>query len=245
MGTSAAGGSGKPGPAIVDVWIIPLDRPDAEVARLAEALNEVERARAARFVAERDRRRFRVARGALRRILARYEACRPAELELTTESYGKPRLAAASVSGSVEFNLTHSGEIALLAVTAGRCVGIDVEQRREVPEYERIAARMFSKAERQGLMELSEPERAAAFLRVWTRKEAYLKAVGTGLFTPLDRFTVPVGATAMPSVGVMDVVPDPERGWTIGDFDPVADYVGAIVVESGEWSARAVTFELD
>src|SRR4051794_10491020 len=132
-------------PDEVHVWRIRLDRPAAEVARLHETLADEELARAARFHFAEHRRRFTVARGRLRSVLAAYLGCRPAEVGFRYGPHGKPALD--GDAGDLRFNLAHSDEGALLGVTRGRDVGVDLERVRPMKDLEQLARRYFAPAE--------------------------------------------------------------------------------------------------
>lgn len=205
----------------VHVWRIELASCAAEARAL---LSADERERAARFHFVRDRERFIAARAALRRILAGYLACTPAELAFAYAPHGKP-----SVPG-LAFNLSHAHELALLAVTRGREVGVDIEWHAPVPELERLARVSFSAAEQGALAALADDERTAAFYRIWTRKESYIKARGEGLSMALDRFSVSLDDTAD-----VDFAPDEagERGrWQIHALAIDAGYTAALTISA-------------
>jgi 4'-phosphopantetheinyl transferase len=211
----------------VDVWSIPLAQPDDLVARLTEALSPDERARAARFVFPRDRRRFAVARGALRSILAGYLGLTPSALAFAYGPRGKPRLADRA---DLDFNLAHSHELALCAVTAGRPVGVDVEWLRPLSDLLSVARTAFSPAELAALLAGSEAERPAAFFRCWTRKEAYIKARGDGLSLPLDAFDVSLAADEPPALLANRLDPAEPARWTLHSLAPADGYLGALAV---------------
>jgi 4'-phosphopantetheinyl transferase len=171
----------------VDVWEIGLGI-DADAFRDCDSiLTPADRQRAARYRFERDRRRFMTARAGLRSILARYTNRAPQELVFVTSAYGKPRL----FGTQLEFNLSHSQNVALCAV-ARNPVGIDIEYVRPVNDLLQIVGACFSDEEAAVIRQLPEPEQLAAFYRCWTRKEAYLKALGHGLSIALSSFTVSI-----------------------------------------------------
>jgi 4'-phosphopantetheinyl transferase len=173
----------------VDVWRIGLARPAEEVNALNQLLDPAERRRASMFRAERDRRRFVVARATLRMVLADYAGVAPDGVKLIVRPGGKPILAGDDVSGAMHFNLSHSGDVALCAVT-DREVGVDVEQVKQHDDMERVAQHFFSEVEARTLGALSGMDRTHFFFRTWVRKEAYLKASGEGLGRDTTRFTV-------------------------------------------------------
>ncbi|MDA8019285.1 MAG: 4'-phosphopantetheinyl transferase superfamily protein [Thermoanaerobaculia bacterium] len=174
----------------VQIWRIPLARPASMRRRLASTLSTAEQARAARFHFERHRRRFAVAHGGLRVVLAGYLQRAPEALHFAAASGGKPFLERESNDADLRFNLSHSSDLALLAVTLGREVGIDVERLNPKAETTRLARRFFAPEERDALEHSGSDQHVADFFRVWTLKEAYLKAVGTGLGRSLSSFAV-------------------------------------------------------
>lgn len=181
-------------PGDVHVWRIALDAGGAaRHAHDAALLTADERARAQRYRFERDRARYVAARAALRRLLASYVGIEPAALAFVADgSEGKPGLA---LPGAPAFNLAHSGDCALLAVAAMPRVGIDLEIERPIADVEVLASQYFTDAERDAVRTAGDAAQRA-FLRVWTRKEAVLKAVGRGLTADLR--TIEVGAGPAP-----------------------------------------------
>jgi medium-chain acyl-[acyl-carrier-protein] hydrolase len=216
----------------VHVWRVPLDcGPDA-VARLLESLADDERERADRFHFDKDRRHFIAGRGCLRAVLGRYLGEAPGRLSFTYNFYGKPTLASAT---DLRFNLTHSHGLALVAVTRGREVGVDVEYVRRDLAGELLAERFFSPREAAALRALPEPQRREAFFRCWTRKEAYIKARGAGLSLPLDRFDVTLRPDEPAMLLATHDEPDEARRWTLRALTPGEGYVGALAAEGDSW----------
>jgi 4'-phosphopantetheinyl transferase len=158
------------------------------VAQLESLLTPDERDRAGRFHFDRLRHSFILARGSLRLLLGRYLGAAPAGVRFAYGEKGKPALA--DPSSRLHFNASHSGGIALCAFTLDCEIGVDVEQMRPLPDMQGIARRFFCAEESGELMALPEHQREAAFFRCWTRKEAYIKAIGDGLSAPLDGFAV-------------------------------------------------------
>ncbi len=176
--------------AEVHVWRIPLECGDAALDRLRTFLADDERQRAERFYFEKDRRHFIAGRGALRSLVAGYLNRHPSQVRLAYTNYGKPLLAAEFGSTELRFNLSHSHGLALLAVTRGRDIGVDLEHIRANLDGEQLAERFFSPCEVAVLRSLAPELRREAFFQCWTRKEAYIKANGKGLSLPLDQFDV-------------------------------------------------------
>ncbi|HLF66950.1 MAG TPA: 4'-phosphopantetheinyl transferase superfamily protein, partial [Gammaproteobacteria bacterium] len=170
-------------PHQVHIWHAALDQPPEIVQHLATFLADDEHARAGRFHFERDRKRFTVGRGVLRLILSRYLKISPAEMQFGYGAQGKPCLADPSGNG-LQFNLSHSHELALYAFTYHRQIGIDVEYLRPMPDLEAIAARFFAAQETETLLNLPTTQQVEGFFNCWTRKESYIKAIGQGLTMP-------------------------------------------------------------
>lgn len=214
------------------VWEASLNRRPAEVARLRRLLAADECARADRFRFERDRSRYIVGRGVLRILLGRYLGAAAQDVAFEYGSFQKPRLA----DGRLWFNVSHSGPLAMYAVTTAGEVGIDVELADRDFARERIAERFFSPAEVSALRSLPEPLQPLAFLTCWTRKEAFIKARGDGLSLALDSFDVTLkpGSPAM-LLGTAWSEVEP-RQWSFRDIsDPSAGYVAAVAIRGDGW----------
>jgi 4'-phosphopantetheinyl transferase len=174
----------------VHVWALALDERKFDPVLWYNRLSLQEQARAARFKFERDRKRFIVAHAALRAILARYGNNDPAHLEFVEGRSGKPRLAPPWAASRLEFNLSHSGERALVAVNLGDDVGVDIEFVNADFEFQDIADHFFTQRETTALRELPEELQRRVFYKCWTSKEAFLKAKGTGLSGKLDEVDI-------------------------------------------------------
>jgi 4'-phosphopantetheinyl transferase len=202
-----------------------------------EALSEAERARAARFHFEADRRRFVASHVALRGILASHLGVEPSSLAFGEGPHGKPFLDAPETGRSIRFSLSHSGGVALVAVSLGREVGVDVERVRPREDLDRFVARYLSPLEREVLARVASRDRLRVFFETWTLKEAYLKACGDGLLRELDAFDVTVG-DAQPRLLAVRDRPEDEARWTLGRLDPRQGYVAAVAVAGSGWRLR-------
>ncbi len=220
-----------PGPEDVHVVRILLDGPCDETV-----LDEGERRRADRFMFERDRRRFIAAHAWMRVVLGRCLDRPPASLQFAAGAHGKPSLVDPPVD--LRFNLSHGGERALLAVTLGREVGVDVEQERPIEEVV-LADRFFSSAESARLQALPAEEHRAAFFRCWTRKESFIKAVGDGLTFPLGSFEVSLADEDAPQLLHTCSAPGQavER-WRVVSLAIDRGYAAALTAEAGSWQVR-------
>lgn len=196
---------------------------DAE--RLARHLAPDEAARAARFVFDRDRIAYTIGRGRLREILGAATGQAPGAVRFAYGDHGKPFL-----PGGPEFNLSHSGGLACLAIS-DRVLGVDIEAHRLIEDG--VAERFFSAAEYARLSALPAPEWTPGFFRCWTRKEAVVKAMGDGLSIPLDRFDVTLGPEDPPRMTRLDPAHGARAGWRLAHLDLGAGMVGALAMDSG------------
>lgn len=215
----------------IHVWAVPLGESAGGENELAARLTDVERQRAASFIRDEPRLRFLASRAALRTILGRLLELAPADVPLGIGPGGKPLLTGAAATSRIEFNLTHSGSLALVAATVGRAVGVDVEALRTVRRLDEIARRYFSPEEGEAVLARPARGRTAEFFRCWTRKEAVLKTIGAGLGYPLEEFTVPTAADAeawidMPATKSFGAA----RCWLTG-LTPCDQYVGAVACQ--------------
>ncbi len=258
------------GPGDAHLWLVELTADTDRLARCRALLSSDERARADRFHFERHRRRFSVARASLRRLLGRYVGADPGALAFLYGARGKPRLAQPT---ELEFNLSHSHELALVGVTRGIPLGIDVEwlrslggfggaanastgahdvaaghgceagqaadsDRRDTDEGEVLARRFFSEPEVTALLSLPVEQRSRAFFACWTRKEAYVKAVGDGLAMGLHRFAVsllpgePARVLAWPGgrPGGAEGQRLDQSAWFLHDLDVGPGYAAALAL---------------
>lgn len=219
----------------VRVHSAPLDRPGSVVDRLGSLLSPDERARAKRFRFRRDRDRFVVGRACLRILLGRCLGRPPATLRFSYHDHGKPAL---EPRAPLQFNLAHSNGLAVYAVCLDAEVGVDVEPLQAEPR-ERIPEHFFAPGEVAALRALPEDAQAAAFLRCWTRKEAFLKARGNGLSLPLDAFDVTLGPGEAPRL--LRTAWDAEEAseWSLHDLSSsFPGYVAALAVRGGGWDVR-------
>lgn len=217
----------------VHVWRAAIDQSLNRIDSLQKLLSEEEQKRAQRFVFQKDRNRFILARGLLRTLLGRYLEIGPEKVNFIYNSFGKPDLA--EIKTEIRFNLSHSRNIILLAFTRNRHVGVDVEYIREDFAEMPIAERFFAPQEVAELQSLPDDQRTLAFFNCWTRKEAYIKAVGKGLSIPLDEFRVSLRPD-QPAALLFNKKDNAETSrWRMETLDPGPDYVGAVAVDGQDW----------
>lgn len=214
--------------AEVHVWSVPLAAGAAELAGLLAGLADDEQERAASYRHVPSRERYVQARATLRALLGRYLDAPPRELRFAHAAQGKPALP----GSGLHFNVSHTDGLALIAVTRAGEVGVDVERLRPQPTHLDLAARYFTPAEATALRRLSASASEEAFFHVWTRKEAFLKAVGLGLAHGLERFEVSVPPDD--PARVLHVEGDAAAGgrWHMQALAPAAGYVGTVAIEA-------------
>ena len=216
--------------ASVDIWQVDLAVTGDDLECLENSLSPDEHRRASSYVFAQHRRNFIVARAALREILGGYLKCLAREIVFTYGVHGKPRLASLHSGSQLEFNLSHSGMRALIAVASGFAVGVDIEEIQPAFATFDMAEIAFSQNERDALARLPQKQRVAAFFKCWTSKEAYIKGLGKGLAIPLSEFDVCV----LPDVPARLVRPyadaQDQNIWSLRGLDAGQGYAAALAV---------------
>jgi 4'-phosphopantetheinyl transferase len=209
----------------IHLWCAALtDFHDAR-SQFHAVLSPDERVRAERFRLSQDRDRFVVCRGILRGLLGRYLRCDPSSIEFSYGRFGKPDISEFCAQRPVYFNVSHSADIALYAVSSACPVGVDVERLHRVPDFELIASQFFTPFETNRLMALPSDKRMKGFFTCWTGKEAFLKATGEGIGRGLA--AVQVAPDEQPRVLCMDDS-HPGPDWQFQWLWPAVGYVGAV-----------------
>ncbi|CAN7434243.1 4'-phosphopantetheinyl transferase family protein [Bosea sp. LjRoot237] len=220
-------------PSQVHLWCCRVDLGATEAARRRGILSDAERDRADRFHDAKARIAFIVARNWLRRVLALYTPVPPPQLRFGETAFGKPFLANDGDGSRLAFNLSHSGELAIVAVADGISVGVDIERIRPISAD--LLAGCLAPRELAILSALAPTLRQESFIRCWTRKEACLKAIGIGLNGSPASFEVsfdPFGAR------LLTVGSDPIEAelWQLADLEPAPGYCGTLAARHRGWS---------
>ncbi|HKI47697.1 MAG TPA: 4'-phosphopantetheinyl transferase superfamily protein [Desulfobacteria bacterium] len=213
----------------VELWWEDIDGQIKRISDFWDMLPQDERMRAERFRRGTLRERFIVQKGRLREILSGYLNVTPGKIRFCKGPGGKPALSGENCR--IRFNLSHSGGRALYAVSGGREVGIDVEVVQPKPKAAALVNRFFSPNERKAFQKLDAREELAAFFAGWTRKEAYVKAVGKGLRFPLDRFDVSLKPGDQNALLGVEGAPEEVKRWSLRDIDLGPDFMAALAVE--------------
>ena len=223
----------------IHIWTVPLCVAPAELTRLGGMLSDSERERAARYLYAPAREQFTITRARLRLLLARYLGLDPTRVTFGTSNTGKPTLPGTPLS----FNVSHTRGMALIALAVGLELGVDVESVRAQPTHLEMATRYFTPGEAQRLNALPPTESERAFFHVWTRKEAFLKAIGLGLSHGLERFEVSVPPDEPCRLLHIDGDAAVAAGWTLMNLELGAGHVGALAVEGLGYRVRVRGWE--
>ena len=222
----------------VHVWQASLHMSAPCLRTLEGTLAADERARAERFYFQKHREHFIAGRGLLRNILSRYLDKEPDQLRFSYNAYGKPALTEQTGAEGLCFNLSHSHEIALYALTRRREIGVDIEYFRPDVEAEKLAERFFSPREAAALRALPEHLRKEGFFNCWTRKEAYIKAEGEGMAIPLSTFDVSLTPGEPAALLRTQNQPQETARWSLQALNPAPDYAAALAVKGHDWELK-------
>jgi 4'-phosphopantetheinyl transferase len=218
-------------PDDIHVWSIELNSSTDQVNRFKGLLSQIEIRRAERLRSSLDQKRFIIRHSALRFLLGRYLRTDPESLRFECGEYGKPALTKAAGRQTIHFNMSSSQGIALLAIARRFHLGVDIEYIHDIAEINQIAEQFFSKSENKDFQKLPEQTKREAFFNCWTRKEAFIKATGDGMYRPLQEFRVSLvpGEPAR----LMHVRNDPQAvsRWTIQDLKPVPGFTAALAAD--------------
>lgn len=228
-------GTPDAGTQAIEVWRVPLVAPEATLATYRQWLSADEIRRADRYLRELHRTRFLVGRARLRLLLARHLDVTPREIEFAYDPLGKPRLKSLPATIHVTFNFSNAADQGLLAVSHATIpLGVDLEQIRPLSDLLGLARRFFHEEEVAALERLSGALREATFFRCWTRKEAYLKAVGKGLTFPLNQVLVNHEDDSMPSIRAIAGSVAEARDWHMRAWDFGQGFLAALAYQSPE-----------
>ena len=215
---------------LVHLHNIDLDAPGIEWSKCWNLLDVEEKTRASRLRSSCLQRRWVNARAGLRSILASHCECPPSSIEFTSGKFGKPALAGRLAKTGVTFNLSHSGNRAIVAVASDFEVGIDIEVKKPIADWPGVAQRFFSRNENAELAGIHRSHRIDAFYNCWTRKEALIKATGEGLSARLDEFDVSVRPDADIDLLADYSIEQKYAGWQLESVDLCKGFAGAMAI---------------
>lgn len=223
----------------VHVWATSLNVSPTVRERYRSSLSADETTRADRFIRSSDRDAFVASHGMMRHLLGAYTGCDPAALSFTDGKYGKPSLCGRH---GLQFNMSHSGALAVLAVTAAPDVGVDIERLRPVDDLFTLAERFLSVREVAALQALPTAEVRRGFFNAWTRKEAFVKGLGRGLSLPLRTFDVTLTPGEPARLLATRQEASTGRPWTLRELNPAPDVVGALAVPIADPLVRCFSY---
>lgn len=226
----------------VHVWFSQSQNNPDDLATHAGMLSYDEAQRASRLKVKEAQDQFIHARSFLRRILGSYLRKAPEEIHFGYGEFGKPIIDPQENPGGLQFNLSHRDGNTLLAVGQQRQIGIDLEALRIIPEAEQIVASYFSNREAQAYSQLDPSLKPAGLMRGWICKEAYLKALGKGLYRSLQDFSVAIHPGEPPKILEDQIQPGFAETYHLVCFEPAPGYVAALAVEGSNWSLRFMNF---
>lgn len=223
--------------AEADLWLVPLDVDENSAGRLGAVLSQSEIERAARYRRPTDQSRFAAAHGWLRLLLAQRLGRDPRSLEFAQGPSHKPYL----LGREVHFNLSHSGGRALIGISGRVEIGVDIERLRPMKDARDLAKRFFSAGEQADLERAGSAQEARCFFDCWTRKEAYVKALGDGISHGLDRFRV----SCLPDApaAVLEVEGRADSRWSLIDLRPDDKWAAAAALPAPDVEAAAWVVE--
>jgi 4'-phosphopantetheinyl transferase len=216
-------------PAVAHVWRAGIAPDSSALSEMVSVLAADERSRAERFHFDHHRERYIAARATLRRLLGAYAHVAPEEIVFRYGERGKPAVEAPAAAAEIDFNVSHRGDFALYVFCRGRELGIDIEFVRDVPQALAIGRKHFTPEESRLLVAAdAEGKILSSFFRLWTRKEAVIKAVGTGLAMPLTEFDVSSAAADGAAWHSVQIPARPNTVWSVRDLFPLDGYRGAL-----------------
>ncbi len=237
LGVPKASWAGPPGrvelaTTEVHVWSAFLDLPASELERIKVKLSVDERERAGRFRFPAHAQRFIARRAVLREILGSYVGQEPGSLRFHQGKNGKPTLVWSEQDSAIRFSVSHSGPLGLFAVSWREHMGVDVERIRQLPDIGELACRFFTEREYKEYQSLPVSDRVEGFFTCWTRKEAYLKATGEGLYREPDSFEVSLVPGHRPRMCSIDGDDNAAKRWTLFHLVPSPGFAGALAIQT-------------
>ena len=216
----------------IHIWLSYLNLHEARIKHLYPLLDSEEKERSERFKFYKHRKRFIVSHGFMRSVLSLYLDTPADLLEFSLREQGKPKLIQNHDETDIRFNLTHSNNLALLAIRQSHEVGIDVEFTERKNEWYKIIKRFYTETEQKAIFSLPENQQASAFFKVWTRKEAHMKVTGQGLHLSPTQFTV--STPPEPAKFIEHLNGDSNNNWHMQDIilpETFQNYVACLSTE--------------
>ena len=227
----------------VHLWSVSFDTLSEKLGYFRWTLSADEKERVDRFLKIEDRELYTITRGALRSLLGAYLAIEPSEVEFAYDALGKPSLVGMGAQAALNFSVSHSGAQALLGFARGRRIGVDLERVSADADVLELAERYFSSNEFETLRSLTAEMQHEAFYCGWTRKEAYLKARGEGIFFGLERVEVSLVPGERAIIKKVSDDPNLSENWILEHLLPAPNYIGAVAAEGHDITLRFFRWE--
>jgi len=215
----------------IHLWNANLDQPDSAIRSLGRLLSLEETKRAERFHFEKHRNRFIVCHGLLRVLLSQYTGIEPACLQILNGQKGKPALSKMHNDKDIRFNLSYSKNVSLIAITRAREIGVDIEYNSRSSDCEQIIGNFFSEKEKQFFYTQTEKSKTDTFFKLWTKKEALVKALGVGLFIPLDSFDISLLDCEIVTLPSVEGFSENKSLWQVNVLDSLAEFNASWAIE--------------
>lgn len=215
-------------PNQVHIWSVHIRDHTNKLSIYWELLNEKEKTKATQFKFGKDCNCFVIARGVLRKLLGSYLHLKPEEVEFQSGNYGKPYI---NHSSKIQFNISHSKNVVLMGFILKDTIGVDVEYTQRKIDVKQIAKQFFSVEEYESLLTLDNSCQLQGFYNCWTRKEAFIKALGSGLSFPLDQFVVSLDCTEEAVLKDTKWDNKEKEKWVLQPIKPRENYIGAYAVK--------------
>ena len=228
-------------PNTVHIWSINFGVNDETFKTYYNLLSEDERTRANKFKFYKDKRCYVVTKGALRLLSGKYLNKDAKEIKFEYEKYGKPKFKHKS---NLNFNVSHSGDLAIIGFVLDHTIGVDIEKIKNDFDTFEIAANFFSKTEIASLRKIPKIEQHIAFYRCWTRKEAFIKGKGSGLSFPLDTFSVTLDSDLKAQLLETNWNETEKNDWSLQSFKPNSNYLAAVIVENKSCQFEFFNFDV-
>jgi 4'-phosphopantetheinyl transferase len=222
----------------IHIWYCALHQEASRCSELIQTLSLDELIRAEKFHFDRDRKNFIVCRGVLRETLGHYLGVEPDQIQFCYGKFGKPALVDTSDMPRIRFNLSHSKNLAVYAFTRDREIGVDIEHTHHIPEMDQIAEQFFSARENAVFCALPPHKKKEGFFNCWTRKEAFIKAIGGGLSVPLNKFDVSLAPGEPARLLKIEGDSQAASRWTINELQSPSGFAAAVTVEGRSWRLR-------
>jgi len=220
----------------IDVWLCDLKQLSGEINNFYSILSEDERERADKFKVEDKRQQYIITRGVLRQRLGLVTNIKPEDFMFKILEHGKPVLANNYQCADITFNVSHSYDLALIAISQKHHLGIDIEKINHESKHDQLVTRFFSKAEQTEFQTIAEANKARAFCACWTRKEAFIKAIGDGVSYGLDSFEVTVDPDKQtPEINLHNPSGDT---WSAINLPINNEYMACLVSDGGDVNVR-------